>query len=79
MGKNKIVKFCPFKYLIGKHYKLKKAATYAEINVLSFFYKDYRESGLKLIYLEEETDFLEGEFAKNPFQDLELQKGSLDA
>ena len=30
-----------------------------------FFKKVYRESGLRLIYSEEELDFLEGEFAKN--------------
>ena len=39
-----------------------------------FFCKDYRESGLKLIYLEEETDFLEGEFVTHQFQNLKLQK-----
>lgn len=39
-----------------------------------FFKKVYRESGLRLIYSEEELDFLEGEFAKNQFPSREMRE-----
>ena len=37
-----------------------------------FFFKVYRESGLRLIYSEEELDFLEGEFVKNHYPNREM-------
>ena len=37
-----------------------------------FFKKVYRESGLRLVYSEEELDFLEGKFAKNQYPSREM-------
>ena len=39
-----------------------------------FFKKGYSDSGLRLVYSEEELDFLEGEFARNKFPNEEMRK-----